>query len=230
MLESKVLFKKTAASENRRDMNSLYTKPEDIEKRSFEIIGKELAERVNRKPRTIIEDSVVRRVIHTTADFDFDDNIIFTHDAARTGFNLLRSGIDIVTDTMMAMTGINKAVLSKSGGRVHCFMADADIAETAKRNGVTRASASVDKAAALGKPLIFAAGNAPTALIRIHELLNEGALDAKLVIAAPVGFVNVVEAKDLFLDVNIPCIIARGRKGGSAVAAAIVNALLYLNP
>jgi precorrin-8X/cobalt-precorrin-8 methylmutase len=215
---------------NRRSINNLYTKPEDIERRSFEIIEKELAERGNRKPKTAIEDSIVKRVIHTTADFDFYDSITFTHDAAQAAFNLLRSGIDIVTDTMMAMTGINKAVLSKLGGRVHCFMADADVAETAKRNGVTRASASVDKAASLCRPLIFAAGNAPTALIRIHELLNEGALDVRLVIAVPVGFVNVVEAKDLFLDVNIPCIIARGRKGGSAVAASIVNALLYFNP
>ncbi|MDR2658589.1 MAG: precorrin-8X methylmutase [Spirochaetaceae bacterium] len=212
-------------------MNSLYTKPEDIERRSFEIIGRELAERGNYRVRQPLEDAVIKRVIHTTADFDFDDNIVFTYNAAQAAFDFLRSGIDIVTDTMMALTGINKKVLAKAGGgSVHCFMADDDVAETAKRNGTTRAAASVDKAAAAGKPLLFAVGNAPTALVRIHELLNEKKLDAKLVIAAPVGFVNVVEAKELFLDAGIPCIIARGRKGGSAVAAAIVNALLYFNP
>jgi precorrin-8X/cobalt-precorrin-8 methylmutase len=207
-------------------------RPEDIERRSLEIIGKELAERRNGRVKPALEDAVIKRVIHTTADFDFDDNIVFTHDAAQAAFDLLRSGIDIVTDTMMALTGINKTAFSKVSGnsaRVHCFMADDDVAAAAARDGTTRAAASVDKAASLGKPLIFAAGNAPTALIRIHELINKNILDAKLVIAAPVGFVNVVEAKELFLNAGIPCIIARGRKGGSAVAAAIVNALLYFD-
>ncbi|MDR1149615.1 MAG: precorrin-8X methylmutase [Spirochaetaceae bacterium] len=207
-------------------------RPEDIERRSLEIIGKELAERRNGRVKPALEDAVIKRVIHTTADFDFDDNIVFTHDAAQAAFDLLRSGVDIVTDTMMALTGINKTAFSKVCGnnaRIHCFMADDDVAAAAARNGTTRAAASVDKAALLGKPLIFAAGNAPTALIRIHELINKNILDAKLVIAAPVGFVNVVEAKELFLDAEIPCIIARGRKGGSAVAASIVNALLYFN-
>jgi precorrin-8X/cobalt-precorrin-8 methylmutase len=211
-------------------MNDVYIRPEDIERRSFEIIGGELAKRGDRKARTPLEESVIRRVIHTTADFDFDDTMVFTHDAARAAFDLLRSGIDIVTDTMMAMTGINKTVFAKSGGAVRCFIADGDVAEAAKQNGVTRATAAVDKAASLARPLIFAVGNAPTALLRIHELLNRGKLDAKLVIAVPVGFVNVAEAKDLFLTADIPCIIARGGKGGSAVAAAIVNALLYFSP
>ncbi|MDR1363881.1 MAG: precorrin-8X methylmutase [Spirochaetaceae bacterium] len=208
----------------------MYTKPEDIERRSFEIISKELAERGNMRVKSPLEEAVIKRVIHTTADFDFDGSIVFTHNAAQAAFDLLRSGVNIVTDTMMALTGINKAVFSKVGGDsacVHCFIADADVAAAAERDGTTRAGASVDKAAALAKPLIFAIGNAPTALIRIHELLNENKLDARLVIAAPVGFVNVVEAKELFLDAGIPCIIARGRKGGSAVAASIVNALLY---
>ncbi|MDR2796669.1 MAG: precorrin-8X methylmutase, partial [Spirochaetaceae bacterium] len=207
-------------------MNTMFTKPEAIEKRSFEIIDKELAIRGGKNTRLPLEDEIVKRVIHTSADFEFDDSIVFTHGAAQAAFDLLRSGIDIVTDTMMAKTGINKALFSKTPGSLHCFMADADVADAALRNGVTRAYASVDKAAALGKALMFAIGNAPTALIRIYELLNEKKLDAKLVIAAPVGFVNVVEAKELFLDADIPCIVARGRKGGSAVAAAIVNALL----
>jgi precorrin-8X/cobalt-precorrin-8 methylmutase len=204
-------------------------RPNEIEKRSFEIIEAELAARRSgdAPARSPLEEAVVRRVIHATADFDFDGSIVFTHDAARTAFGLLRSGVGIVTDTMMAMSGINKTALAGFGGDVRCFMADADVAEAAKRDGVTRASASVDKAAALGKPLIFAVGNAPTALLRIHRLLGEKRLDARLVIAAPVGFVNVAESKELFLNAALPCIVARGRKGGSAVAAAIVNALLY---
>jgi precorrin-8X/cobalt-precorrin-8 methylmutase len=215
-------------------MGNFYMKPEDIERRSFEIIDKELKEKEftecrENMTRLPLEDCIVKRVIHTTADFDFARTLVFTHDAAQRAFNLLRSGTDIVTDTMMAKSGINKAVLAESGGTVHCFMADADVAAAAKRDGMTRAAASVDKAAALAKPLVFAVGNAPTALYRIHDLLASGTLDAKLVIAAPVGFVNVVEAKELFLTSEIPCIIARGRKGGSAVAAAIVNALLYFS-
>ena len=207
-------------------MNTVFTKPESIERRSFEIIGRELAERRRGGSRPPLEDEIIKRGLHTTADFEFDDSTVFTHGAAGAALDLLRSGIDVFTDTMMAKAGINKTLFSKTGGALHCFMADADVAEEAARNGVTRASVSVDKAASLGKPLMFAIGNAPTALIRIHELLNKNRLDAKLVIAAPVGFVNVVEAKELFLNANLPCIITRGRKGGSAVAAAIVNALL----
>ncbi|MDR2097283.1 MAG: precorrin-8X methylmutase, partial [Spirochaetaceae bacterium] len=207
-------------------MNNSYVKPEEIEKRSFEIIGCELAKRRDGKAKPPLEDYIIKRVIHTTADFDFDDNLVFTLGAAEAAFNMLRSGMDIVTDTMMAMSGINKTLLAEAGGAVHCFIADADVAEAAKNKGTTRARASVDKAAMLGKPLVFAVGNAPTALIRIRELIDEKKIDAKLVIAAAVGFVNVVEAKDLFLDAPLPCIIARGRKGGSAVAAAVVNAVL----
>ncbi|MDR3356902.1 MAG: precorrin-8X methylmutase [Spirochaetaceae bacterium] len=204
----------------------MFTSPESIEKRSFEIIDGELAERGCGQARTPLEAEVVRRVIHTTADFDFAGKLLFTHGAAEAALPLLRSGIDIVTDTTMAASGINKKLFTKGGGALHCFIADADVAAAAARNGITRAGVSVDKAAALGRDLIFAVGNAPTALLRIHELLNENRLAAKLVIAAPVGFVNVVEAKELFLDAPLPCIIAQGRKGGSAVAAAIVNALL----
>jgi precorrin-8X/cobalt-precorrin-8 methylmutase len=208
-------------------MGNFCIRPADIERRSFEIIGEELAGHDGLPARTPLEDCIVRRVIHTSADFDFAGTLAFTHGAAEAALSLLRSGTDIVTDTMMAKSGINKTVFAALGGAVHCFMADADVAAAAKRDGVTRATASVDKAAALAKPLVFAIGNAPTALLRIHDLLAEGALDARLVIAAPVGFVNVVEAKELFLTSDVPCIIARGRKGGSAVAAAIVNALLY---
>ena len=140
----------------------------------------------------------------------------------------LRRGTDIVTDTTMAMSGINKRVLAKFGGQIHNFIADPEVAAQAKALGVTRASVSMERAAALGKPLIYAIGNAPTALVRLYELWQAGTLPApSLIIGVPVGFVNVVEAKELTMEMDCPWIVARGRKGGSNVAAAICNALLY---
>jgi len=165
-------------------------------------------------------------VIHTTADFDFDENLVFTNNAAETALDLLRAGTLIITDTQMAMTGINKKALTRYHGEVQCFMSDDDVAQAAASGGTTRAQAAVDKAASLDRPLIFAAGNAPTALLRLHCLIQAGRIKPRLVIAVPVGFVNVVESKELFMDSPIPAIIARGRKGGSPVAAAIINALL----
>ena len=206
--------------------------PGAIERRSFEIIAEELRNRRGVKvpapaPRTPLEESILMRVIHTTADFDYEDNLVFTHDAAAVGKTLLHNGAWIVTDTRMAMAGINKDALARYGGAVHCFISDDDVAAAAKTDGITRARAAVDKAAALPRPVIFVVGNAPTALLRINELVLSGKLNPPLIIGVPVGFVNVESAKELFLDSPIPCIIARGKKGGSAVAAAIVNALLY---
>jgi precorrin-8X/cobalt-precorrin-8 methylmutase len=220
-----------------------YTKPEDIETRSFEIIDKELEELaalrgqgtreasgpgMPRPKRTSIEEAVIRRVIHATADFDFDANTVFTHNAAEKAHHLLhKESCTVVTDTNMVLAGLNKTRLAMFGGSAFCFMADEEIALAAKKNGSTRAQASVDRAANLPFPLIYAVGNAPTALLRIAELHKAGIFTPSLVIASPVGFVNVVEAKELFLTLGIPSIITRGRKGGSAVAAAILNALLY---
>lgn len=136
-------------------------------------------------------------------------------------------GQAIVTDTNMALSGINKKVLKSVGGAAYCFMADEDVAEEAKRRGITRAAVSVEKAARLNGDVIFAVGNAPTALIAIDRLVKEGKLKPKFIIAAPVGFVNVIESKNLILNGSIPYIVAKGSKGGSNVAAAIVNALLY---
>ncbi|MFP3091553.1 precorrin-8X methylmutase [Treponema sp. TIM-1] len=207
--------------------------PEEIEKKSFEIIAEELKQRrreEGRPERPPAEEAVLRRVIHATADFDYDKTLVFTHDAARIGVELLHAGTWVVTDTQMAMAGINKQVLARYHGQVHCFMADEDVAEAAKAGATTRASAAVDKAALLPPPLIFAIGNAPTALIRLHELIRREQVLPKLVIAVPVGFVHVEESKALFETAAIPCIIARGRKGGSPIAAAIINALLYQAP
>jgi precorrin-8X/cobalt-precorrin-8 methylmutase len=176
--------------------------------------------------RSPVEEAIIKRVFHTTADFDFDENLVFTNGAAETALDLLRSGTLIITDTQMAMTGINKKALARYHGEVQCFMADDDVAQAAVSQGTTRAQAAVDKTASLDRPLIFAAGNAPTALIRLHELIQTERIKPRLVIAVPVGFVNVEESKELFMDSPIPAIIARGRKGGSPVAAAIINALL----
>lgn len=200
-------------------------RPMDIEKRSFEIISGILAEEgVVLDPEN---EPVIKRVIHTTADFEYVNNLVFSENAIKIGIEALKSGCDIVTDTQMAKAGISKAALSKLGGEVRCFMSDDDVAAEAKARGVTRAAVSMEKAAKLEKPLIFAIGNAPTALIALDELMREGRLSPKLIIGVPVGFVNVVESKELIIASSVPHIVARGRKGGSNVAAAIVNAMLY---
>lgn len=198
-------------------------KPMDIEKRSFEIITELLGER-KLDPENEL---VIKRVIHTSADFDYADNLVFSPHAVQKGIEALRSGCDIVTDTQMAKAGINKTILGKLGGEVHCFMSDPDVAAEAKERGITRAIVSMERAAKLSKPCIFAIGNAPTALISLHEQIQAGTLHPALIVGVPVGFVNVVESKELILDSEVPHIVARGRKGGSNVAAAICNALLY---
>lgn len=202
-------------------------RPADIEKRSFEIITEELGDRVL-LPGT---EPIVKRCIHTSADFDYADNLVFSGHAVERALDAFRHGASIVTDTQMARAGINKKRLARYGGEVYCFMSDEDVAETACRNGTTRAAACMDKAAELyGKErLIFAVGNAPTALVRLYELVNEGTLRPELIIGVPVGFVNVVQSKELILSLeDTPYIVARGRKGGSNIAACICNALLYM--
>ncbi len=198
-------------------------KPMEIEKRSFAIITELLGD----KQPSPENEAVVKRVIHTTADFDYADNLIFSEGAVAKGIEALRNGCDIVTDTKMALAGINKTILTKLGGTAHCFISDEDVAAEAKERGVTRALVSMEKAAKLEKPCIFAIGNAPTALVSLKELMEAGKLRPALIIGVPVGFVNVVESKELILQSAVPHIVARGRKGGSNVAAAICNALLY---
>ncbi len=207
-------------------MNIEYVLPEEIEKRSFEIIEEELRA-LNKLPDSKTK-PIVLRVIHATADLDFYDNLKFSENVVDIALGLLKSGAAVVTDTNMAKAGISKAALEKLGCEIHCFMADPDVAQAAAERGTTRAAASADKAAALAKPVIFACGNAPTALIRLSELIRAGEFRPALVIAAPVGFVNVVPAKELIMESGVPYIAAVGRKGGSTVAAAIVNALLYM--
>lgn len=198
--------------------------PHEIEKRSFEIITGEL------NGRTFPEDQelVVKRCIHTSADFDYADNLCFSEHAVAKGIEAIREGACIVTDTQMARSGINKKVLARHGGEVLCFMSDEDVAVRAKETGSTRAAACMEKAAELDKKLIIAVGNAPTALVRLYELIGEGKIKPALIIGVPVGFVNVVQSKELIMQTNIPYIVARGRKGGSNIAACICNALLYM--
>ena len=198
-------------------------KPAEIEKRSFEIITELLGDTV----LDPVQEPVIKRVIHTTADFSYVESLTFSQQAVETGIAALKAGCDIVTDTQMARSGINKTILGRLGGHVHCFMSDPEVAAEAKQRGVTRAMVSMERAAQLDKPCIFAIGNAPTALICLHDLIQAGKLHPALVIGVPVGFVNVVESKEMILQCPVPSIVARGRKGGSNVAAAICNALLY---
>ena len=196
-------------------MDSKEMAPGDIERRSFEIITEELGGRTFPP----LEEPVVKRVIHTTADFSYADSLVFTHDAAHCALDALRAGATVLTDTNMALAGISKPALAKLG--------DPDVAAAARAAGTTRAVVSMDKACRIEGPLIVAVGNAPTALLRLAELMDAGKIVPALVVGVPVGFVNVVEAKEELLARRVPAIVARGRKGGSTVAAAIMNALLY---
>ena len=184
------------------------TKPEEIERESFLMIQEELGEKfLSSYPETQLP--VLLRVIHTTADFSYGESLTFTNDAMEAGCSAIRRGLPIITDTTMAASGINKAAAGRFGCQVHCFIGDADVKEEAKKRSMTRAAVSVEKAARLYPDCIYAVGNGPTALMRLYELIREQKIRPALIIGTPVGFVNV----------------ARGRKGGSNVAAAICNAL-----
>ena len=183
--------------------------PTEIEKRSFEIITEELEQEGIVLPE--IQAPITKRCIHTSA------------------LEAIRGGASIVTDTQMGRSGINKKRLAQYGGQVYCFMSDEDVAQAAKKNGTTRAVASMKKACELNEKLIFAIGNAPTALIHLYELIKDGRIRPELVIGVPVDFVNVVQSKELILTLeDTPYIVARGRKGGSNIAACICNALIYM--
>ena len=201
-----------------------YIKPEEIEARSFEIIRKEMTTHPPAETAPVI-----MRVIHATADFEFEKTLVFSKMAADCAGNAIRNGAVFITDTNMALSGINKKALKETGCSAVCFMADPDVACEAAERGVTRAAVSMEKASHLkGKPLIFVIGNAPTALLRLSDLISEGKVRPALVIGVPVGFVNVVESKEQIMKTAEEYIVAKGRKGGSTTAAAIVNALLYM--
>ena len=199
--------------------------PEEIEKRSFEIIGEELKQRGILLPKE--QEAITKRVIHTSADFDYTSTLTFSEGAVEIAKQLILSGADIVTDTNMALSGINKKSLDSFGGEAHCYMADETVARLAKERGSTRAAISMELASKLEKPVIFVIGNAPTALIQLYEMMQESTWKPAFIIGVPVGFVNVEVSKELIMETDVPYIVNRGRKGGSNVAAAICNALLY---
>ena len=198
-------------------------RPADIERRSFAIITRELGD----TPLIPGTEPIVKRCIHTSADFDYARNLCFSEGVVEKAIGALQRGACIVTDTQMAKAGINKKVLSRFGGEVYCFMSDPEVAAEAKERGVTRAVICMERAAKLDRELIFAIGNAPTALLRLRELMGEG-LKPALIVGVPVGFVNVEASKERIMEGKAPFIVARGRQGGSNIAACIVNALLYM--
>lgn len=205
-----------------------YTRPGEIEARSMELIRAELGPH----SFTPAQLPLALRVIHATADFSFKESLYFSPGSVESGLAALGAGATLVTDTNMALAGISKPSLKALGCKALCFMADPEVAQAARSRGVTRAAVSMEKAAALPGPLILALGNAPTALIRLCELMEQDeTFRPALILGVPVGFVNVVESKELLEDtcrrLGVPCILARGRKGGSTVAAALCNALLY---
>lgn len=199
--------------------------PADIEKKSFEIISNELDSRGIVLPED--EQMITKRVIHTSADFDYTKTLTYSEGAVGIAKELILKGADIVTDTNMALAGINKKTLARFGGSAHCFMADETVAILAKENKTTRAAISMQIASEIEKPVIFAIGNAPTALIQLYEIMQAKQWKPAFVIGVPVGFVNVEAAKELIMETDVPYIVNRGRKGGSNIAAAICNAILY---
>jgi precorrin-8X/cobalt-precorrin-8 methylmutase len=198
--------------------------PSEIEARSFEIIEEELPA----VEIPALQKPIVKRVIHTTADFDYLENLKFSPHVVEHALKVLKQGACIVTDTNMVKAGIHKASLEKLRGEAVCYIGDLDVAKEAAERGCTRAAVCMEKAAKERRPLIFAIGNAPTALVRIYELVQEKKLSPELVIGVPVGFVNVAASKELILASELNYIVAQGRKGGSNVAAAICNALIYM--
>lgn len=218
----------TEELKERTGIGFLTTRPMEIEKKSFEIIQAELGyEFLERYPREQL--SVLFRVIHTTADFSYKDQLWFSENAMEKAKEAIKKRLPVITDTTMAASGVNKQSLARHGMEVHCFIGDEDVKEQAEKSGMTRSAVSVEKAAKLYPECIYAVGNAPTALMRLYELMEEKKIRPALIIGVPVGFVNVVEAKELIIKTGVSCIVARGRKGGSNVAAAICNALLYMD-
>lgn len=197
--------------------------PMDIEKKSFEIIGEEIGEH-NFSEREL---AIVKRVIHTTADFQYKDILYIREGSIDSATELLKKGVTIYTDTNMAASGINKAVLKKLNCKVECFVGREDVAASAKERGITRSMAAVEKAVEEGVEF-FVFGNAPTALFKLKELTLAGKANPKFIIGAPVGFVGAAESKEEIEKLEIPMITIRGRKGGSNISAAIVNALMYM--
>ncbi len=202
-----------------------YIKPGDIEKRSMEIISMELKQQgIELNPEY---ENVIKRCIHTSADFSYAKTLMFSEHAAEKAKELMKNGCHIVTDTNMGLSGINKRSAEHLGISLHCFIADPSVAKEAKERGVTRAVVSMEYAARLNGPVIFAVGNAPTALLELYDMIQNGVYTPAFIIGVPVGFVNVEASKERIMSCPVPFIVNKGRKGGSNIAAAIVNSLMY---
>ena len=200
-------------------------KPKDIEKRSFEIIEGELRENgISLEPEYA---HIIKRCIHTSADFDYAESLYFTDGVVDIIGNAIKSGCNILTDTKMAQAGINKTKLDEFGTATMCFIGAEDVAVQAKERGLTRSYVAMERALLLEKPVVFVIGNAPTALFSILKMAEEKKIKPVAVVGVPVGFVNVIESKELLMSSGIPCIVNKGRKGGSNIAASIVNAIQY---
>ena len=201
----------------------IVTDPKEIEKKSFATITEILGDRSFPQE----QQGIIKRVIHTSADFDYADNLIFGNEAVAAGIKALKEGgYTVVTDTNMAVSGINKTNLEKFDAQKVCYIAEPEIAALAKKKKTTRAVQAMRYAVTKTEKLIFAIGNAPTALIEIYDMIKAGEIKPALVVGVPVGFVNVVESKEMFMELDTPYIIAKGRKGGSNVAAAIINGIM----
>ncbi|MDR1492112.1 MAG: precorrin-8X methylmutase [Planctomycetaceae bacterium] len=200
------------------------TNPVEIEKKSFEIIAGLLKDK---KPLGK-NAPIIQRVIHTTADFDYLENLVFSENVLEKTMNILKQGVNIITDTKMVRAGINKRSLEELKSSAYCFIDHHEVAELAKIHETTRSAEAMEFAVQnVAEPILFAIGNAPTALIKLYEMITQERCKPCLIIGVPVGFVNVAESKELIMELDVPFIVSRGRKGGSNVAAAILNAILY---
>lgn len=210
------------------EKESYITIPHQITDKSFQIIQEEI-EKIdpNYQFESPLQEAVIKRAIHTTADFDYLRNLKFTHNVLEKIKNVLMNQGVIYTDTTMALSGINKRRLDKLGVSYHCLIRDPRVIEMAKEKGITRSMAAVEVAASDSRQKIFIVGNAPTALCKIIEMVNENQLETAAVIGVPVGFVEAAESKQALYESNIPAIAALGRKGGSNLAAALINAVMY---
>ena len=208
------------------DMRQMTELGRKIESGSFAIIDEEAGSHTYGEE----EWQVVRRVIHSTADFDFKNLTKFNHSPIASGIKALANGCNIITDVRMISIGLNERRLSQLGCNVHCFISDEDVIADARANNSTRAVYAMKKAASLGlmDNSIIAVGNAPTALIETARQVNEGESNPALVVGVPVGFVSAAESKEEIYNTKVPSIITKGRKGGSPIAVAILHALMYL--
>ena len=203
--------------------NYIILNPHKIEERSFEIITEELGH-INMPDEYA---SIIKRVVHTSADFEYAKLTEISDNALESAYNALKEGCKIYADTNMIVSGVSKPALKKLNSEIHCLVADPAVAKEAKERGITRSIVGIDKAADDKDTKIYVIGNAPTALVRICELINEGKINPALVIGVPVGFVGAAESKEMIREMGVPYIIVNGRKGGSTIAVAIMNAIMY---